>query len=262
MREVAADVAKLLSRKTKARRRFLAPHLPVDDPVVLEVGALDDPMFAPSEGRVLFADFFTAEELRARHAGDARRAERIVPVDYVLRDRTLSEVVDRPVDVTVANHVIEHLPDPIGWLREVRGLAAPGGLVFLAVPDRGYTFDHFKPRSDAVDWLRAHETGATRPDRWQILRHLYYHARVDPRAAWEGELPADHLHRIAMPDAIERAGALAERHTDVHCWVFTRASFETILADLSATGLIPWSVVAMSDVAPGSNEFLVVLRAA
>ena len=37
-------------------------------------------------------------------------------------------------DLVIFSHVIEHLPDPIGLLKEVRELLKPDGIIFIAVP--------------------------------------------------------------------------------------------------------------------------------
>lgn len=41
-------------------------------------------------------------------------------------------------DVITANHVVEHLPDPVKTLRVMKRLLAPGGYVWIAVPNAAY----------------------------------------------------------------------------------------------------------------------------
>lgn len=251
-----------ISRVAKSRRVFLCRRLRTLDLTVLEIGALDNPTFIKSELGVYYADFFSQEESQARHARGHRSASQIVPVDFVLRDSTLSRKVSIHPDLTIANHVIEHIASPIDWLQEVRSFNSLGGYLFLSVPDKRFTFDYFKPLTDAVDWLRAHDEQLTVPTFYQILRHLYYHAGVDAAKAWEKNLPEDHLHRISFPDAIAKARSLCATYTDVHCWIFTYESFCNLFRDLEGTGLIPWKILDIADVEQGSNEFRVLLQAA
>ncbi|TWG90308.1 methyltransferase family protein [Mesorhizobium sp. J18] len=250
-----------VSRRAKSRRRFLARSLGGRPYIVLEIGALDNPTFMKSEGDVYFADFFSQQESVKRHIkSTAHNAFKIVDVDYVLRDSSLREAVRIPPDLIIANHVIEHIPNPIGWLQELREIVAPGGLLFLSVPDKRYTFDYFKPVSDAVDWIRAHDEALEMPSYYQILRHLYYHADITEGKAWSGDIPDDHMHRLTMPQALEKAKQLSRSYTDVHCSVFTYHSFRTIIQDLREADLINWKVAHHEDVHQGENEFRIVLE--
>lgn len=166
-----------VSRRAKFRRRFLVDNLGEIECRVLGFGALDNPTFLKSEDDVYFADFFSQRESVDRHRSNAAHSwSKIIPVDYLLRDRSISEAVSWPGDLIIANHVIEHTP--IRWLQNLRAVAAPGGRLFLSVPDRRFTFDYFKPISDTVDWLRAHREELTKPSFRQIIPHLYYQAAL------------------------------------------------------------------------------------
>ncbi len=253
-----------VSRIAKARRSFLLRHLGGTEVLALEIGALDNPTFTKAEGEIYFADFFTQQESQERHKPEnstGHTAEKIVHVDYVLRDERLPDVVTVVPDLIMAHHVIEHIPNPIEWFRDIRATCEAGANIFLSVPDRGYTFDYFKPLTDAVDWIRAFEENTDRPTKYQILRHLFYHAKVNAADVWSGVLPDDHLHRLTMRDAISKANVLCEKYTDVHCWVFTANSFKTIIDDLSGADLLQWKVRAVEPVAINENEFRVILTA-
>jgi 2-polyprenyl-3-methyl-5-hydroxy-6-metoxy-1,4-benzoquinol methylase len=42
---------------------------------------------------------------------------------------------DEPVDVALMMHVIEHVPDPIGVLRDIRSLVADNGFIYIRTPN-------------------------------------------------------------------------------------------------------------------------------
>jgi SAM-dependent methyltransferase len=52
-------------------------------------------------------------------------------------DATVSSAIHsrEQVDLAVVNHVLEHLHDPIGTLREIRKLIKPNGYIYVDVPD-------------------------------------------------------------------------------------------------------------------------------
>ena len=67
-----------------------------------------------------FVDHADQAALRAKYADDANvPAEQIVPVDAVWGERTLAECFPgETFDYVIASHVIEHVPDVIGWLAD------------------------------------------------------------------------------------------------------------------------------------------------
>ncbi|KAF5046682.1 hypothetical protein DSECCO2_468270 [anaerobic digester metagenome] len=241
------------------RRFFINKHCCFDNYQILEFGPLDAPTFMKHEARIYYADYFSHDELIKKHKGK-RNPEHIVQPDFLLANRTLSEAIEIRPDLVIANHMIEHLPNPIKWFRQLQDVSHGETLIFLSIPDKRYTFDFFKPVSDAVDWIRAYDEGLDRPNEYQIIRQLYYHASNSFVQYWEGTAPKDHLHRITMVDAIKQAKILSQRYSDVHCYYYTPESFVRIFDDLKSTKLIPWSVVEVTETEFNSNEFYVMMK--
>ena len=57
----------------------------------------------------------------------------------------MADICDYPAeddcfDVIFFNHVLEHIPDDVAALREVRRILKPGGLLVLGVPNEGAAF--------------------------------------------------------------------------------------------------------------------------
>jgi SAM-dependent methyltransferase len=59
---------------------------------------------------------------------------------------------DNCFDVIYFNHVLEHIPDDLAALREVRRILKPGGLVILGVPNEGAAFWQFAYRLEPKMW--------------------------------------------------------------------------------------------------------------
>jgi SAM-dependent methyltransferase len=71
---------------------------------------------------------------------------------------SLNEITDseKQFDVILAMHVIEHLPDPIAVLKDLRSLLLPHGLVIVVVPNLRRAYYRFGEKGqeieDQIDW--------------------------------------------------------------------------------------------------------------
>ncbi len=102
----------------------------------IEIGALDKPMRAPKGVKIRTVDRFSTTELRKHY--DTLKA---VAVDFVCDAEKLEIIDSGSQDFVIANHVFEHMERPVtaleNWIRVLR----PGGFVFMAIPDKRFTFD-------------------------------------------------------------------------------------------------------------------------
>lgn len=48
---------------------------------------------------------------------------------------SLEALGEQQFDLIIMSHVLEHIPDPVTYLRRLRQYLAPGGMLFIAVPD-------------------------------------------------------------------------------------------------------------------------------
>lgn len=87
-----------------------------------------------------------------------RHAGRVMPVDVVAAADALP-FPDDAYDFVLASHVIEHMPDPIGALREWARVARR--YVFLVIPERTNEFDRHRPLTPLAELLERHRTGFT-----------------------------------------------------------------------------------------------------
>jgi predicted SAM-dependent methyltransferase len=124
----------------------------------IEIGALHNPLEVPNSARVRYVDHLSVQELREHYPELAD--EPLVDVDVVDDGERLSEIANATQDFVIANHFLEHCEDPLGALGNMIRVLRPGGVVYLAVPDKRYTFDADRPVTPTEHLLRDHREGA------------------------------------------------------------------------------------------------------
>ncbi|MGY4801137.1 methyltransferase domain-containing protein [Teichococcus aerofrigidensis] len=232
----------------------------------IEVGPLASPLVTRAEGRIIYVDHIDTAGLRAKYAGrPGIDVENIVEVDAVWGDKTLREAVGEGVtaDYLLASHLIEHVPDLLGWLEEARSVLRPGGKLRLVVPDRRFTFDYLRRESRLSDALHASLVKARVPQLPALLDHILEAVTLDARQAWQASPDPESLPRIHDLGLAQRIGQdVLENGTyhDVHCWVFTPASFAGLMERASGLGLVRFSCERFFDTAPDEVDFTVAME--
>jgi len=109
----------------------------------VEIGALHLPLRVPPNVRVRYVDLASREENIRRHPD--LPGDRIVETDHVDDGFELSIVGQCSNDFVIANHVLEHAPNPfqvlLNWCRVLK----PGGVLFISIPLAEKCFDRGRP---------------------------------------------------------------------------------------------------------------------
>ena len=177
----------------------------------LEFGALHAPLRVdPSRARMAYADTRTREAARQLFFDMGALLDSLVDVQYLvdLNHSELEEIAAENFDFFVLNGVLEHLANPICVLGRLERVMKPGSRLFLAVPDRDFTFDTRR---------------ALTP-----FEHLWeeFVARVD---AVDDRHVVDALSAtLALPADAARLAELIDFHRrrSVHAHVWNQASFD------------------------------------
>jgi SAM-dependent methyltransferase len=220
-------------------------------------------MIDPAEALVKFADYSTTQELKARAALHRHHsADFVVNVDYVLRDVGWTAVPE-DFDWICASHVIEHVPNMVGWLRTLAAKLNNNGVLFLVIPDRRYTFDIHRPETSLgkilVDYYFDRRTARVE----DIFDAMYYSDAVDPVSAWSKTIRSGERNTpVNIHTVLQRTLASIHTYIDVHCNVFTVLSWQEILNAIIALQLIPFVIAEIGDVEHNNIDFHCVLRKA
>ncbi len=123
-------------------------------------------------------DVFDTDDLRRRAEADQNIPRDHLPfietVDIVGSATELANLVEarfgnERFDYIVSSHNIEHLPNPIRFLQACEKVLRPGGVLTMAIPDRRYCFDFYRPVTELSEWLDAFHENRTQPTLAQVF---------------------------------------------------------------------------------------------
>ncbi|MBK8619803.1 MAG: methyltransferase domain-containing protein [Anaerolineales bacterium] len=188
----------------------------------------------------------------------------IVETDYLWGKQTLPELVEGKLfDYVVASHVIEHVPNMLGWMREIASVLKDGGILSLAIPDKRYTFDHKRDLTSLGTLVESYLMDKRRPGIRDIFDQESMATKVDMYEAWSKNFDPQtlkHHGNLQMALQLSRGYLLSDEYSDVHVNIMTPASFLMILEQASQIGLFDFVVVDFYPTTVNSHEFLVSLR--
>ena len=130
----------------------------------LEIGALHRPLSLPPGTRADYLDKESLDTLVAWYP----EVSGIQPSDIIDDGEHLSKVPDGAYDFIVANHFFEHTEDPFATLKNFVRVLRPGGRIFMAIPDKRWTFDRDRPATPLDHILADHRDGP------EISRRVHY----------------------------------------------------------------------------------------
>ena len=210
--------------------------------VGLEIGAGYNPVVSKDEFRVDHLDHADREALIQKYAAQGIDTSRVQQIDYVWSGQTYAELVgDKRYDWIIASHVIEHVPNPIGFVNDCAAILTDGGVLSLVVPDKRSCFDYYRPPSSLARLIDAFVRGDTRTTAGAVVEHIMYAAVVDGSITWNGNVEhvtPTFLHNVEQARELYDSVVHGRAEHDVHAWVFTPSSFRCIVDDLYRLGLI------------------------
>jgi predicted SAM-dependent methyltransferase len=203
----------------------------------LEIGALHTPLPLPDGATVRYVDRMDRAGLRAHYPELAEEA--LVEVDIVDDGETLGTQLDASADFIIANHFIEHAQDPLGTLANHLRVLRPGGILYLAVPDRRRTFDVDRSPTPLEHIVRDHREGPA----WSRPMHQEEWARL--------------VDKVPAAEVPARVRVLEQSDYSIHFHVWTPSEFNAMLEHAQREQRLPF---AIEDLRGNGSEFIAILR--
>jgi SAM-dependent methyltransferase len=235
----------------------------------LEFGPLSKPLVLKSEGDIRYVDAKSIGELRRwLPSSGSYKGEDYVEIDYVWDGGDFRKVVgpDIAFDYAIGSHVIEQVPNMIGWVNDIVSVLADDGILSLAIPNKRYSLDIQRQETGCAqvidDWMR----GLGQPSAAHVFDHYSGVARVERDeylALWRGDIdpstiPRYHSDAEAL-DLATKAHASGQ-YTNCQTYVFTPQSFLRMCGTLIGLGIWRLRILEFYDTEQGGQEFIALLQ--
>lgn len=155
----------------------------------LEVGAFTQPTDLPPGASAQYYDRYPAETLRGFY--DETCGRPMVEPHYHGEAQSLEGLPPgKTFDFFIANHVIEHLEDPIAFLKNIAAALNPSGRALLIAPNKRYSFDKPRDLTPFEHLIDDHQGG------WERNREPHYREWVARIDGLTGEAAGEQIKRL------------------------------------------------------------------
>ena len=213
----------------------------------IEIGALHNPLCVAEGVKVNYMDRLANSELREHYPELCEHD--LVEVDIIDNGETLKKVVSGSQDFIIANHFIEHCEDPILALKNIFRALRTHGVLYMAVPDKRFTFDIDREET-SISHLWADHLEGTQKSR---EAHFYEWAKFVER--YNRTLPEEASNKIIK----DRASYLERKNYSIHFHVWTSQTFFQFLREFQIQTGISFKVL-FCGVFPSQLEAIFILR--
>ncbi len=210
----------------------------------LEIGPSHSPIAPKREGyRVQVLDHASREELVAKYKKHSVDVDKIEEVDYVWQGEAYSTLTGnaKHYDWIIASHVIEHTPDLITFLNDCDAILKNDGVISLAVPDKRYCFDHYRPLTGISKIIDSHSQKLINHTTGTAAEFYLNAVSRSGEIAWACNIAGEDRFLYPEEEALQKINEAVgnDSYLDVHAWSFVPHSFRLIIHDLFFLGLIP-----------------------
>lgn len=231
-------------------RKNILKYLRKRGGAILEIGPGCRPDFRRDKGdNVKYLDVFTAEEMREKFVAQ----EEPPKIDYLLEELTAGNIHET-FDLVYSAHNFEHQINPVLHIMDVGKILKPGGLFVAVIPDKNFTFDHFRELSTLTDILSSPPSQTVHSLRTHLL--CYNRTHNNCVVHWIGNHGAP-----KNTDEAVITKYTSERDTEfrsLHVHVFEPDSFRHIFGLLSTKNIIPLQLMRVYNTPFACNEFVAV----
>jgi hypothetical protein len=208
----------------------------------------------------VYTDYLSNEEMIEKAKSNPRTAQKTIPkIDFVWAPGSnLLELIPqgRLFDFALAAHVLEHVPNPVGWLNQIFETMENGATLRIILPDRRQSMDYFRRETSLAQLIGYWLERPSVPTPFQVADFML--GCLDGRSCNDmalGDVPNNRPFYPAV-DAVSTAEFVYNErmYIDAHCTVWTPDHFHEVIGRLVELEIMN---VAIVPVRSSKLEFVV-----
>jgi hypothetical protein len=222
--------------------------------VGLEIAPYFYPTILRPQNNVLYTDYISNEEIIEKAASNPGSPGQDIPrIDFVwtpgheLRDCAPKGVI---FDYAFASHVMEHVPNPIGWLNTILDTLKTGATLRLILPDRRTSMDFFRHETTLAQLISYWLEKPSVPSAFQIADFMLGCIDGNIRPPLDsGDMSVAKVAFYSPSDAIASAEFVhnENHYLDAHCTVWTPHHFAEIMGQVVSLGIMNVDIVPVHE---------------
>ena len=163
------------------------------------------------------------------------------------------------LDYVVTSHVLEHVANPVAALLEWHRVLRSGGVIYMVVPDRRFTFDHPRHPTSPEHMWADFEQSATQRDG----SHIDDFVNGVDWSQFSPDTPPEQIEHARNTLAEQYRSAIAQQQEiNIHFHVFESGNLRGLVELVAQRKRLAWEVLASNERFPTDcpNGILMVIR--
>ncbi len=202
----------------------------------IEIGALHNPLRVAKKVNVRYVDRMNNLNLIKQYP--ELKGRKLVKLDCICDGETLDLIENESQDFVIANSFIEHCQNPIGAIESFFRVLKNKGILYLAIPDKRFTFDKKRPTTTFQHLMKDYNKGSE----WSRKQHYEEWVRYTSNLKTEDDIQ-------------KQIEYLMQINYSIHFHVWSQNEILELLSELKKMFHFELELFSKTD-----NEMIVILR--
>lgn len=216
------------------RYNIIKKYIPLSkDTIVLGIGEGYRQIIESNEVLKFYnCDYFSNEEIleeRGISLESKLNNKEVMNIDFVCKDNNYLKAINKEnyFDLIISNHCFEHLDNFIDMFKQVNKLLKNNGYLFITLPDKKYSFDHFRKNTEISHLIYDYVYNDKNQHKQHLIESEIFYDNINPPNECPNWFAKNRLmnKKFDKKYDIEDNRFIENIHPGIHRHVFESESF-------------------------------------